>query len=129
MELNRFNRENTVTRIYTPKVRIYSKGIISLNQAFVIETKFKAGDTIEIVQDTKNPKDWYLTKNSKPNGFPLRKNATDSGLNMSSRGVCSKIMKSLDKEGDHSIACLISTNPINVEGEDFYAIITKSIYQ
>ncbi len=128
MKIKRFNIENTkCVKIGKPTIRFAKQGQITLSTEAVRKMNIKPGDKIEFIQDEEKPKDWYLKKSKI--GFSTRKYSGSDALICNASTICRLFMISVEKEGALSVGCFVATVPTSIEGEEMYAILTKSIFK
>lgn len=128
MNLNQLNRE-TVKSIRRGKssLIISKAGSFTFSKNAVKNLLLQDGDYIEFIQDVDNPKDFYITKSNKKNGYKLRRHSSlMSAISFNSVAIASLIFKSLHISGKKSISCLVSPEPIIENGNKIWAIITSS---
>lgn len=128
MKLKHFNTQNTrAIRRRKPTIRFTKAGLIALSSTLSMNIGLKENDYVEFLQDEEKPKDWYIVKGSAKTGFQLRKYKTNGGqLITNSANLSEKFLESIGKKNITSIACLVATQPTEVEGMKLYAIITSS---
>lgn len=128
MKLKRFN-PNTVhsVRLGKSTIRFHKGGNISLSPTLVNALGLKQGDKIEIVcdEDSRDKRDWYLRKSN--DGFSLRSWKHTNMLWFCNASL-GRMMAKQFAAGRVSAGFLVATIPTEVEGVNYYAILTGSAH-
>lgn len=80
----------------------------------------KKGDRLEVANE-KGTKNWYIRKADNEKGFLVTLIST--GLGIRNKELCKIMMKELKLDGSASF--LIAKNPVNIEGNNYYQLITS----
>lgn len=113
----------------TPKISVSENGVVFLNKPAM---ELINHDNIKIVQDEDSPKDWYLTADDdgiffrKKMKYPKEKGQI-SGYIANAMTVF-KAMKAALGLVKVTSKMNIAATPINIDGQDYYAILTSSIH-
>lgn len=62
MLLKKYNEKTAQYQNMSARIRIHSRGRISLNKGAINLLDIKEGDRFEFLQDEQSPKDWYIHK-------------------------------------------------------------------
>lgn len=99
MKLKTFNTTNAQRYTRTePFVSFMKTGLILISKPAAQLLGVEAGDQIQFLQDTDNPKDWYIEK-VKEDGFTLRRNAA-GGLITNSLPIKKIMFESVGYDGE-----------------------------
>lgn len=117
MELKFFNTANMkgAGRIGQPTLRVTRGGYIGLSKAALEPMGLNVEDKVALVQDQKNPEDWYLVED-KENGFTLRKSSNSGSLAFNSAVMGKAMLDSLDC-ADDSVRFKVVTEPVEHKTE------------
>ena len=110
-----------------PQISINPKAVLISFTGKTIELlKIAEGEKIAFSQDEESPRDWFLSKNE--NGFPLRVRDDSKkkikSYSLNNNAIARKLLNSLGIEG--SFRFTIGTEPININGVDYWPIITAA---
>jgi len=129
MKLKTFDLSNSKTTISKePIIRISrSAGLISFSSS--VRDRLELSDTTKIifVQDEDNPRDWFVKKTNDENAFPVR--ITDTGrVDLNSTHIVNRIFASIENGSKkyNAASFRLQTNPVELEGENYYLIITAN---
>jgi hypothetical protein len=130
MNLNTYNSDNLQqTSSGRSTIRFSRRGIISFSAKACEELSLKKGDKISVHQDEDNPADWYISINSE-NGWPLRENRKgSSGLKFNSAVMSATILDAFEDLTERGYTMRLSSEPIEIDGQVLYPIITSSAKQ
>jgi len=103
-----------------------SAGLISFSASVMDKLKLSEGTKIVFVQDEESPIDWYIKKSNDENAFPIRILETGRG-DLNSTHIVNRILASIEngREKYNSVSFRLQTNPVKIEGEQYYLIITS----
>ncbi len=107
-----------------PTVTFCKNGSIRLNTGFCEALKITTGKAITFCQDVENPSDWYLYFDA-DSGFPFRYKEGQSLIG-SHKILANKMIDFLNADSK-TVVVPVATKPIQVNGRDFYALITKAL--
>ncbi len=117
-----FDQENCRCKDAAPKVHFAHYGLISLNESAVNLIGLKPGDRIRLLQNKRNPKEWFLSKDT--SGFVLRK-AYDKkckSLIVNNAFAVKALASALGK--DKSFAVKLGLQP---DGDGWWSLITSGV--
>jgi hypothetical protein len=124
MEIEVFDSKSArATRIYKPSISISKIGVFTLNKLAVEALNLVAGNTISLVRDKSNPRDWYIMRDH--SGITLRQ--VDNGCLAFNSGLIRSLMH--DSFGNESkngrMRFPVSKEPVQFKDKIMYAIITS----
>jgi len=131
MKLNIYNTQNCqhLPRNGNPTIRFRREGSISITRKAAYLLSLKSLDYISFAQDNDKPADWYLIKSGKE-GFLIRGTKQHRGLVCNCAAITGKIFKCFNDKvhiNQKSIGFRISGEPVKIDGQECYAIITANI--
>lgn len=100
-------------------------GCITISKRACEIIGLQGNDKVEFFQDEKKPTDWFITKTSSGSGFTVRKLTSGPGVAFNNTTSCRRIMDSNGVQ-EKTIAYRIGADPIQEEGMDLFALITKN---
>lgn len=100
--------------------RLTLRGDFPFSQIGLNLLGLKKGDMLEVGNE-KGTKNWYIRKTDNERGFQIR--VISSGLGIRNKELCKVMMKELKLDGGTS--WLIAKNPVNIDGKDYYQLITS----
>jgi bifunctional DNA-binding transcriptional regulator/antitoxin component of YhaV-PrlF toxin-antitoxin module len=124
MKLVKFDKSNSQTlRAKQAAVTVKADGQFVINGEAFTKLGLKAGDTIAMLQDSENPKSWYIVKDK--DGFKLRDSGkTSPVLVTSNQVVANNLLASLGIKTENAVRFKLNTEPVKHEKQLLYAINT-----
>lgn len=124
MKLVKFDKSNCATvRTKQAAVTVKADGQIVINGEAFTKLGLKAGDTIALLQDSENPKSWYIVRDK--DGFKLRTSGkTSPTLVCNNEKVASSLLASLGIKTESAVRFKLSVEPVKFEKQLLYAINT-----
>lgn len=127
MKFNVFNTSNCEPSLRKGQavITFNTGGNIALTKNAAETLGLKAGDKVALLQDTDNPKDWYLSVGD-AQGFELRKRTENGSVQFNNVSLVDKVLRSLGISNNASFPLV--AEPQNLEGGGkVYPIITSRI--
>lgn len=125
MKLVKFDKSNCATiRTKQAAVTVKADGQIVVNNEAATKVGLKATDTIALLQDSENPKNWYLVKDK--DGFKLRASGKTTPVLVTYNPVVVKnLLESLGIKSENAVRFKLSTEAVKHEKQSLYAILTS----
>jgi bifunctional DNA-binding transcriptional regulator/antitoxin component of YhaV-PrlF toxin-antitoxin module len=125
MKLVKFDSTNSAkVRSKQAAVTVKADGQIVINGEAFTKLGLKAGDTIAVLQDSENPKSWFIIKDK--DGFKLRTSGkTSPTLVCNNEKVASALLASLGIKTENAVRFKLNTEPVKHDKQLLYAIDTK----
>ena len=121
MELIIYNIDNCVTsRMGDATFRVTKRGDFPFTTPAIKLLGLKSGDRLEVANE-KGTKNWYIRKTDEEIGFLVCRISTNLGIRNKELGKV--MMRNLKIETSASF--LIAKNTVNINGEDYYQLITS----
>jgi hypothetical protein len=113
-------------------INIRAKGLVSLSGEACRIIGIQSGDEVVISYDKDSPKNWYIRKGETQGERKLILHKTTSktskaqSLMANCADLSAQIFKSLNID-TKSVSMVISREPENIEGVNYFPIITRSV--
>ena len=126
MKLLIYNKENSLSTSSRARERSIglsrNNGMIYLSKVLATEIGLSDEDKIVLANDEDDKKVWYLCKTNDELGFSFRNDK--GGIRFVNKFLVNKILNGLKIETNATF--LVAKEPLAVNGEKFYRIITSS---
>jgi len=124
MKLVKFDSTNSATvRTKQAAITLKAEGQIVINGEAFTKLGLKAGDTIALLQDSENPKTWFIVKDK--DGFKLRTSGkTSPTLVCQNEKVVTTLLASLGIKTENAVRFKLNTEPVKFEKQLLYKIDT-----
>jgi len=130
MKLKKFNQQNRLPGFRgntRASVRFFKAGMITFTASALKRLGLAHGHYVEIAQDEDNPEDWFIMHSTELSGFMLR-DGGKSGNAIFNNAHIGRLFVNQFGPDKNSVACLLATGPVTIEGEEYWPIITSSAY-
>ena len=127
MKFNVFNTSNCEPSLRKGQavITFNTGGNIAITKYAAEKLGLAAGNKVSLLQDTENPKDWYLSVGD-AEGFELRPRSGNGSVQFNNVALVEKVLTSLGLSSNASFPLV--TEPQNVEGGGkVHSIITSRV--
>lgn len=109
-----------------PAISVSGKAGFRINRRFSDMANLRKGMYLTFFQDANRPSDWYLSVGEKDGQFKLGMSKTT--YTFSSICLQRAIMESAELEQDIAWCIPVASEPVVIDGQQVYALITKAAY-
>lgn len=130
MKLKRFNQQNRLPGFRgnsRASVRFFKTGMITFTASALKRLGLAQGQYVEIAQDEDSPEDWFIMHSTEQSGFLLRDGGKSGNAIFNNAHIGREFVNQFGP-GKNSVACLLATEPVTIDGVEYWPIITSSAY-